>query len=328
MQQQSATQVTRVDPAKLQTFVYEAARKLTIADEQARLLSELLITNDLRGVLSHGSRQMRRYTREIRTGALNPTPDVQMVRESPTSLVMDGDGGLGYFPAYEGTLKVIEKAQQQGMAALVTKNHGHIGAAGIYSRMVLPHDMIAFCTSGVQLNLTPDKPVYSAAGGSPMSFSAPADKEPPLVLDVGVTHNVQHNAPQRDDLVAVAPAMVLRAVGYGTVCQAWGGLLAGLPIDANRADRKYAAANQGGMLYAVKISLFADPAEFKREMDEYAQRVRKLQPMPGSEGAFLPGHVEVQREKINREAGVPLSEAHLQDLQDTAAELDIQVPWL
>ena len=325
--QQPATQVNRVDHTHLQAFVYEAARKLSISEPRAQLLSDLLVTNDLRGVLSHGSRQMLRYTREIRSGQLNPTPDVRVVRESPTSLVMDGDGGLGYFPAYEGTLKVIEKAEQHGMAALVTRSHGHIGAAGIYTRLVLPHDMIAFCTSGVQLNLTPEKLVYDAAGASPMSFSAPADTEPPLVLDVGVTHNVQYNAACRDDLVKIAPAMVLRADGYGTVCQAWGGLLSGMPIDANRADRKYPKANQGAMLYAVKISLFAEPAEFKRELDEYAQRVRKLQPMPGSEGAFLPGHVEVEREKVNREQGVPLSEAHQRDLEAAAEELDIQVPW-
>ena len=65
-------------------------------------------------------------------GGLNPRPNVRLVQETPTSLVMDGDSGLGYFPAYQGTLRAIEKAKQQGMAAMVTRNHGHIGAAGIY----------------------------------------------------------------------------------------------------------------------------------------------------------------------------------------------------
>src|SRR5262249_7563411 len=148
--------------------------------------------------------------------------------ETPTSLVMDGDFGLGYFPAYEGTLKAIEKAKQQGMAAMVTRNHGHIGAAGVFARMTLAHDLLTVVTSGVQLDLHAGDTVIRAAGGSPMSFSAPALNEPPLVLDCGVTHGIQGNPPDRDELTRLAPGVVLRAIGFGTICQAWGGLLAGL----------------------------------------------------------------------------------------------------
>src|SRR4051794_26634961 len=101
----------------MQAFVREAARSAGIPDDHATLLSQLLIDCDLRGVLSHGSRQMVRYAREIRCGGVNPRPNVRAVQETPTSLLMDGDFGLGYFPAYEGTLKTIEKATQQGMAA-------------------------------------------------------------------------------------------------------------------------------------------------------------------------------------------------------------------
>jgi hypothetical protein len=33
---------------------------------------------------------------------------------------------------------VIDKALESGVAVLVTRNHGHFGAAGLYSRLTLP----------------------------------------------------------------------------------------------------------------------------------------------------------------------------------------------
>jgi LDH2 family malate/lactate/ureidoglycolate dehydrogenase len=308
-------------------FVRQAASRVGIPPDQAELLSKLLIECDLRGVLSHGSRQIARYVREIRGGGINPRPKVRIVRETPNSVLLDGDFGLGYFPALEGTRCAIEKAREHGMAAMVTRNHGHIGAAGIYARLTLEHDLLTFVTSGVQLNLQPGELITRAAGGSPMAFSAPALQEPPLVLDCGVTHDIQGEPPHRDEIARLAPRLVLRAIGFGTVCQAWGGLLAGLPIDAQRATHPYSDANQGAMLFTFRISLFADVDEFKREMDEYVRATRRLKPMDGTDGPYLPGGIEAFHEHSHRRDGIPLSEPHQRDLEQVAKELDIAVPW-
>lgn len=324
MKQPPAT-ATRVEHDVLKRFVDQAAQALGLSADRAALLARLLVANDLRGVLSHGSLLIARYAWEIRNGGINAASKVRVVQEGPTSLVLDGDGGLGYFPAYEGATQIIEKARQQGMAALVTQNHGHIGAAGIYTRLAVKDDMIAFMTSGVKLNLQPGDPVYKAAGASPFSFSAPTGEAPPFVLDAGVMHDLQGaNSPHRDELAALTPGLVLRAIGYGTVCQVWGGLLAGLSMTEAPA---YASATQGAMLFACRVSLFADVATFKREMDAYARQVRELKPIAGTEGAFLPGGVEAEREKVYREQGIPLSEQHQQALEKLSDELGLAVPW-
>ncbi len=180
-----------------------------------------------------------------------------------------------------------------------------------------------------------------------------------MLLDCGVTHGVQggpepprqpvwkavpqaalrmvglskrqhrwHDYTQeRRALLKAAPHVVLRMIGFGTVCQSWGGLLADVPIDPKRAGRQYRDANQGAMMYAFKVSLFADPVHFKREMDEYAQRVRQLEPIAGAEGAFLPGGVEAAREQAYRAAGIPLSDSHQEGLEGLAEALGVAVPW-
>src|SRR6185503_2473199 len=137
----------------------------------------------------------------------NPKPNVHVVKETAVSLLVDGDGGLGYFPAYEGTALVVEKAKQSGIAVMCTRNHGHFGAAGIYARQALGHDLLCYVTSGHQLLLDPGKPIYDAAGGSPMAFTAPGDEEESIVLDFGAMHDLYGG--RRDEIAAIAPGLVL-----------------------------------------------------------------------------------------------------------------------
>lgn len=316
-----------VPPLALQTFITEMGQTVGLPADKAALLAELLTANDLRGVFSHGTTQMATYARLLRDGILNNQPDVQVVKETPVSVLVDGDGGLGYFPSYQATQLLIEKAKSQGIAIVLTRNHGHFGAAGLYSRMTLPHDLLCFVTSGHQLELQPGGHLLSAAGGSPMSFSSPAGEEESLLLDFGAIHDLYANSPHRDEIIRLAPGTVFRSLGMGAICQSWGGFLAGVPLDPARAKRTWAGANQGSLVMAFRIDLFMEPQQFKHEMDEYVRAVRKLQPLAGFTESFLPGGVEAMRARTYREQGVPVGPQHKTRLEAVAQELGLQVPW-
>ena len=322
----------RVPHEDLRGFVSTAAREVEVPEEQAALLSEVLVANDLRGVFSHGTRQIAAYrgsgyARMIRDGELNPDPDVDIVRETPASVLLDGDGGLGFFPAARGIHRAIEKAETSGVAAMATRNHGHFGAAGTYAREAAERDLLAFVTSGHQLDLSPGDPIYSAAGGSPMAFCAPTAEEDPVVLDFGTMSDLYPDSPHRDEIAELAPGLVLRHVGMGAICQSWGGLLAGLGIEEPRDYQTYSGANQGSLALMFRIDLFGDPDRFRREVDEYVRQVRDLEPLEGFEEALLPGGPEAQRERENRDLGVPLGPEHRTDLEALADDLGIDVPW-
>jgi L-2-hydroxycarboxylate dehydrogenase (NAD+) len=321
-------QFIAVSAGDMRVFVSQIGQAVGLPGDKADFLALRLVENDLRGVFSHGSQRMPIYVRQFGAGELNPDPHVRVVQETPVSLIVDGDGGLGYYPAYEGTLALVNKAQDQGMAVLLTRNHGHIGAAGIYSRLTLDSDLLSFVTSGHQLTLSPGNPIFDAAGGSPFAFGAPAGEEDPMVLDFGTMHDLYASSPYRDEIARKTPGLVFRAIGMGAVCQSWGGLLAGVPLDPARATREYPGANQGSLVIAFKISLFMQPDQFKREMDAYVQAVRALQPLSGFDHAFLPGGVEAERERQYRETGIPVGAEHQRALETTAAELGLVPPWV
>ncbi len=312
----------RVDHRRLEAFVHDVATAAGIVEDRARLLASLLTENELRGVVSHGTIQIAAYARLIRDWKLNGTPDVRVVRESPVSLLVDGDGGLGYFPAYEGTHRLCEKAVASGIAVLVTRNHGHFGAAGVYARIPLEHDLLTFVTSGHQLSLSSSAPLYSAAGGSPMAFSVPSDSTP-IVVDFGCMHDLYASSPHRDTIARLAPGLVLRSIGLGEICQTWGGLLSGLDLDPDPPAWSLPAANQGALVVSFRIDLFTDPDRFRREVSRYVERIRELSPLPGFGESFAAGDVEAHNEAEYRNRGIPMAVDSIAELNKIAEELGI-----
>ena len=317
----------RVAHGDLVRFVSTAAQAVGLPTDKADLLGEMLAGNDARGVFSHGTRQIATYARLMRDGKLNNRPQVAITRETATSAVVDGDGGLGYFPSHRAMTLAIDKALASGMAVTQSRNHGHFGAAGLYARMATAHELLAFVTSGHQLDLKPGDPVYKAAGGSPMAFGVPCGGEDPLVLDFGAMHDLYASDPHRNEIAALAPGLVLRSIGLGEICQVWGGLLSGLCIEAERRPWPFSGANQGGLFFAFRIDLFRDARELRAEMDQYVRRVRGLAPFEGVEGGYMPGGLELARQRLWMKEGVPVGQEHRRLLDELARELGISVPW-
>ena len=136
-----------------------------MSHEDANLLAGILTRNNLRCVYSHGTEQVPYYLEKIKDGAVNPRPNVTVVQEAAASLVMDGDGGLGYFPCYHGTMKAIEKAKAGGIAAVTTCNHQHVGSAGSYTCLALEHDCIGISASSHRTHLDPNRLIFSVVEG-------------------------------------------------------------------------------------------------------------------------------------------------------------------
>jgi L-2-hydroxycarboxylate dehydrogenase (NAD+) len=317
----------RVPHTELYAFVERACLTVEMPADDAALLAKLLTDNDLRGVFSHGTTQIATYARLMREGILNPKPDVNISKETPVSTIYDGDGGLGYFPAYKQTLATIEKAKQQGIAIGQSRNHGHFGAAGIYTRLMLGHDVLGYVTSGHQLLLEEGAPYVTAAGGSPHSFISPADSEQSMILDFGAVHDMYVGSRYLREISQMAPAIVFRSVGLGAICQSWGGFLAGVPFDTKRSTRTWEGANQGSLTIVFRIDLFISPQGFKQEMDEYIRAIHKLEPVENFNESLLPGAIEARREQEYRAEGVPVGPQHRERLEGIAEYLGIDVPW-
>jgi LDH2 family malate/lactate/ureidoglycolate dehydrogenase len=317
----------RVPAERLEAFVAALFESVGVGEDDRLLLARLLVRNDLRGVFSHGTRQVAPYARLFRDGKLNPKPEVGVLAESAATLVLDGDGGLGYFPSHRLAQALVEKARDLGVAVGTTRNHGHFGAAGIYSRIAVQANLVGYVTSGHQLQLEPGGHAMSAAGGSPHSFGIPAGDELALVLDFGAVHDVGAGDAHFDEIYRLAPGLVFRHLGLGAVCQMLGGFLGGVPSHPSRANPRFAGANQGSFMVFVDPARLMPLDDFQREVDDYIRQVATLRPLAGYDQTLLPGAIEARRERAWTAEGAPIGKEHQTELTAIAAELGVPTPW-
>ena len=129
----------------LRRFVTDVFVRLDVPQEDARLSAETLVHADLLGIDSHGVAHMARhpgYVVGLRGGWVNPRPEVRVLRETPSTVALDADGGLGVAVAPRAMARALDKAAAVGCGFAAVRNSRHIGAAAHYSLMALDRGMI------------------------------------------------------------------------------------------------------------------------------------------------------------------------------------------
>ncbi|MDA0746553.1 MAG: Ldh family oxidoreductase [bacterium] len=315
----------RVQPERLREMTAEIFRAVGLPEADAERVADCLVQVDLRGVFSHGTRQLVRYVREYRFGGLNPKPEIRLVRETPVTALFDGDGGLGYLAATRATEAVIEKADVQGVAIAGSCNHGHVGSEGIYARMALARDLATFSVAGGREWEKPAKPdatVWDAMMSPPMCFGIPSAEGPPLVLDMSA--NMFRDSSRIEEAMERFPEALIKSLGLKFVSTLLGGILAGaLP----EGEGKFSAASRGFTIVAFRLDTVGDVEGFKQEAARILRESMSLNPLPGQERAELPGSLEWKREQDWVNEGIPLGSAHREALAGVAGELGVEVAW-
>ncbi len=323
-----------VPPTEFIRVPAEALRSLSAAlfaaaglpRPDAELISGLLVETDLRGVLSHGTRTINGYVRAFLEGRLNPVPRVRAVREDAVTAIVDGDGGLGHLAAARAAELAISRARSTGLGATVSRNHGHFGSAGKYTRMAMRHNCVGFCVSGhTMAGIPADPPQWNPLGCPPMSFAFPSGAEAPVILDMGTSF---FGPDEYADLFERMPAPFFKSLGLVAVANLLSGVLGGMMAPQFRpANRRWQAAFYGAFILAVDIGRFAPVEEFKAEMDRTLQEIHTLPPLKGCARYELPGGLEWERERAWAIEGIPLGDEHRRSLEEIAGQLGVAVPW-
>ena len=88
---------TWVDFAFLEAFMGDALVAAGVPKDDARIIGEVLIESDRRGIDSHGIGRLKPiYIDRIRDGILNPKTTIEVIRERKTTAVLDGHNGMGH----------------------------------------------------------------------------------------------------------------------------------------------------------------------------------------------------------------------------------------
>jgi len=118
---------------QLYQFTFRCFAKSVVPKIRQRLQQKFCFRQNLRGVDSHGVARLSGYVRLLEKGRINATPNIRVVYETPSTAVVDGDGGLGLIVAPFAMQVAIEKAKIAGTGWVSVKHSNHYGIAGYHA---------------------------------------------------------------------------------------------------------------------------------------------------------------------------------------------------
>lgn len=173
-----------IDFKTIEGFMVRVLVKAGVPAADAGIIADVLIKADKLGFDSHGVNRLKPiYLDRISDGILSPTTHFEIVREGPTTAVVDGNNGMGHVVAYKSMRLAIEKAKKYGMAMIAVRNSTHYGFAGYYPLMAVEENMIGITGTNARPSVAPTFGVENMMGTNPLTFGMPSDDPFPFLLD-------------------------------------------------------------------------------------------------------------------------------------------------
>jgi LDH2 family malate/lactate/ureidoglycolate dehydrogenase len=329
-------------------------------DEEARIVTKLLVKANLAGVDSHGVFQnLILYLDGLETGVIKSGAEFEIAKETRCTALVNGNWGFGQVICMKAMNLAIEKARQNGVSAVGIFNCNHIGRLADYTQMAIENDMIGIVTAnGDWLCVAPyggKKMVFST---NPISCGIPAAEERPIVVDFATSVTAEgkiraallrgeklppgwiadsegrpstdpadlYEPPLPPEQVKLAgtilPAGGYKGYGLALVVEALAGALTGTGCDG---EIKIGLTN-GVFIIVLKIDQFASLEEFYRRVDRLIRTIKASPKAPGFSEILIPGEPEIRSEEERSEAGIPVPEAAWRSLAAYCAKygLDAQ----
>lgn len=348
---------------RLREFAVRVLRHYGVPEDEAIEAGDVLTLADLRGIDSHGIARLSIYSGMLAAGRINARPNVKVVRESPSTVTIDGDNGLGLVVGPKANRIVLDKADRVGTGWGAVCNTNHFGIAGYYVLQALQRDQIGWTMTNTTSIVAPLWGAERRLGTNPIAIAFPGKEEPPVVIDMATTAGMfgrieialrlgepipdcwaidgqGRNTTDPQNVIeggALLPVGADRIRGghKGYCLAAMVDLLCGPLSGANwgpftppftasqKPPERYVGKGIGHFFGAMKINAFIDSDEFKRQVDDWIRTLRNTRPAPGTDGPLIPGDPERESEAIRRAEGVPLVVPVVEGLREVSRQTGV-----
>ena len=178
-----SNEIVYIEARTLENFMRDVFIALGVPEEDANIIADVLITSDLRGIDSHGIQRCKMYYDRIKEGIYETKAKIKIIKDGPTTALIDGQCGMGHVIAYKAMKMAIEKAKKYGLGAVAVKNSTHFGIAGYYSLMAIKEGMIGIAVTNARPSIPPTFGVEPMLGTNPLTAGAPTDEIFPFLID-------------------------------------------------------------------------------------------------------------------------------------------------
>ena len=322
-------------------------------DEEAEIVSNFLVRANLCGHDSHGVIRVIQYVKAIEDGVLKPGAKIDVVRETCSSALIEGNWGFGQVVAKRAMELAIEKAEENSVSVVCAFDLYHIGRLADYTTLAAEKNMIGIA----MVNSTPTVAPYGGRekliSTAPVSYAFPTGKENLFVLDIATSvcaegkvrvslhkgeklpegfiidkeGNPSTNPADLYEGGAILPLggdlVGYKGFGLGLVVEVMAGILSNAGC-AYEADKK----GNGVFFEVINIEDLVSIDEFKNRIDALIRRIKSSKLRPGFKEILLPGEPEIRTERRRRKEGIYIPERTWEEIVKIAERKDIDVAAL
>lgn len=361
------TDANMMKTSELKKLVVDLLCTCNVPGDDAETTAQVLVAAEMRDIPSHGMLRLTDYIRMLLNGRMNAKAVPSVLHESPSTLTIDGDNGLGPVVADYAMKRAITKARTAGTGWVAVQNSNHFGIAGYYAMQALPHQMIGLCMCNANPLVAPTFAAGGVMGTNPLAIAIPAGKEPPLVADFATAAIARgkvdllckqglpieegfvqdaDGSPATDPCVlrhggAILPLGSTRKYGshkgycLASAIDILSGLLSGAnfgpfvppSVDWLPLKDHLPGKGTGHFFGAMRIDAFRPEKEFLAAMEQWVSTFRNTKPAAGQEKVYIPGDPEREAEKRNRQTGIRLQEKVKDQIKVVCKELNVACPF-
>lgn len=168
----------------MENFMIDAFCSYGVPREDAIICTDVLLESDRRGIESHGCNRLKPiYLDRIEAKMQSPITHVEILKEGPTTAVLDAHDGMGMIASHQAMTMAIDKAKKYGISMITIRNSSHYGIAGYWATMATKAGLIGITGTNARPSIAPTFGVENMLGTNPLTVAMPTDEDFPFVLD-------------------------------------------------------------------------------------------------------------------------------------------------
>lgn len=297
----------------------QALERVGVETRDAEDTAHSLVLADSRGLGSHGVSKLPLYVGRIQREKMEPQTRVDIVRERASSLLLDGNNGIGIPVGLRAMELVTQKALETGIAFATVRRSNHFGMAGFIAERANRSGLIGYAASNGPARM----PAYGARnpvfGTSPFACAVPTGGSGPIIVDMAtcvVARGKIRMAAQTGDTIpegwaldengqpttdphsalagSVVPFAGPKGSAIALLIEIFSGVLGGLAWGRKIQDHHKQDVGASGIshsLMAVDIEAFAERHEFEANLADLVTQI-KDDPVSSDSPVYLPGERE------------------------------------
>ncbi len=334
--------------ATLAANIFQAAGA---TPDESRIVADALVEANLEGHDSHGVVRVPEYVVWMEEKNINIGAHMQVVKETESFAVMDGNWGWGQVVAREAMEHGIKMASRAGSVTISVSQCCHIGRVGDYPLMAARAGLAAVMfvnTQGGGKLVAPWGGRERRLSANPISIAIPRTSSRPILIDIStcaiaggkvtIAYNSGKSVPpgcildsegrpstNPADFIGPPQGALLPFAGHkGFALSLATDILAGA-ISGAGCSRP--TANRVGNSFTATLldpAQFRDRGAFDHDVDQLVEYVKSSKLAEGFNEILVPGEPE-RRERERRERdGIPVDDETWRQIRETVTRYGVK----